>query len=714
MGVTKSQANNISSPNGNSLAVFIDGVTGIMFIKDVNGIVEPISNYVGFPSPYKFGSCDNAIQPVKGSNDANANYSVIGGGNSNSSTASYSAISGGVCNTASGNSSFIGGGCNNLANGACSSIIGGSSNNTNNYSNTHIIGSNINACQADTTWTNCISAQNLTAGCFIVVAPNGVLTNSPTTPYAGSIIQIGLGTGSTERCGLSNNASGCYSVVTGGKFNCAFGDFSTISGGIYNCTYSNFDTIAGGQRNVTCSNQSIIGGGSYNITNGNDSTIAGGKCNSTTGNYSIIGGGYMNVSSASNSIVGGGSFNVASCDHSFVGGGYCNISSEIHSSIGGGIYNSVSGRFSSILGGFCNSVTANYAIATGGTQNCAIGTYSVIAGGNNNSASGVSSVISGGQDNVTSGVNPSTIGGGISNIASNLDSTVSGGFTNTSSGYSSTISGGYSNISSNCATFVGGGSINTASGCLSVIGGGANNISSGANSAILGGQSNNTCNFTNAMIIGSSLCATQACTTFMNCASLANLTVGCFVSVGTNKVLTNSLIIPNYGLFAQTTDSTPVTATAVESSLIGVGVGTLSVPANGFSVGNSFNAQLNGIISCVGTATLEIRVKTLAGVLLADTGIIAMDASTAKSWTLTLQFTIRTLGTTGVASISSGGLFSYIKNSGTNFEGFVLTSLNTTTFDTTVNNTLVITAQWNTNNAGNSIFTRNFVLHKIY
>jgi hypothetical protein len=148
--------------------------------------------------------------------------------------------------------------------------------------------------------------------------------------------------------------------------------------------------------------------------------------------------------------------------------------------------------------------------------------------------------------------------------------------------------------------------------------------------------------------------------------------------------------------------------------LIGAGVGTLSVPANGFTIGNSFVARLDGIISAIGTATLEIRIKTVGGVVLADTGVIAMDASTAKAWTLDLEFTVRTLGGVGVASISSGGLFSYIKNSGLNFEGYVLSTVNSTTFDTTINNTLVITAQWNTNNAGNSIFSRNFVLNKIF
>jgi hypothetical protein len=168
------------------------------------------------------------------------------------------------------------------------------------------------------------------------------------------------------------------------------------------------------------------------------------------------------------------------------------------------------------------------------------------------------------------------------------------------------------------------------------------------------------------------------------------------------------------GLFAQTADGGPVTATIVETSIVGTGVGTLSVPANGFQIGDSFQASLDGIISCVGSATIQVRVKTLTGVLLADTGVIDLDTTTSKSWLLTLYFTIRTLGGAGTATVSSGGLFSYIKNSGTNFEGYVLTNVNSTTFDTTIDNTLVITAQWNTDNAGNSILSRNFTLTKVY
>ena len=169
-----------------------------------------------------------------------------------------------------------------------------------------------------------------------------------------------------------------------------------------------------------------------------------------------------------------------------------------------------------------------------------------------------------------------------------------------------------------------------------------------------------------------------------------------------------------YGLFTQTGTSVAVSATTVESTLINNGIGTITVPANGFQVGDSFNGVLIGHLSCVGTATLQIRIKTTTGVLLADTGVIAMNTATNKHWKLDVNFTIRQLGVASVGSIASGGLFSYTKNSGNNFEGVNFSIINNTTFDTTISNTLLITAEWNTNNAGNSIYSEIFTLNKIY
>jgi hypothetical protein len=169
----------------------------------------------------------------------------------------------------------------------------------------------------------------------------------------------------------------------------------------------------------------------------------------------------------------------------------------------------------------------------------------------------------------------------------------------------------------------------------------------------------------------------------------------------------------NFRVFTQTANSTTITNTTTESTLIGTGVGSLLIPANGFAVGDSFHAKLIGHISCNSSATIRLRVKS-GSVLLAETGIIALDTATNKHWELNVYFTIRALGATTVASIASGGIFSYTKNSGLNFEGTNFSEVNNTTFDTTISNTLNITAQWGAANAADSIYSEIFTLSKTY
>jgi len=183
--------------------------------------------------------------------------------------------------------------------------------------------------------------------------------------------------------------------------------------------------------------------------------------------------------------------------------------------------------------------------------------------------------------------------------------------------------------------------------------------------------------------------------------------------LGNITVIEGSGISPNYGLYVQTASSTPVTNTIVETSLLDGGVGSLTVPANGFNVGDSFRAVLTGHISSVNNHTLRIRVKS-GSVLLADTGALTLFASTNKHWKLDINFTIRQIGGAGVASIASGGSFSYNKNSNDAFEGVNFSVENATTFNTTISNTLVITAQWGTANTGDSIYSDIFVLNKVY
>ena len=166
-------------------------------------------------------------------------------------------------------------------------------------------------------------------------------------------------------------------------------------------------------------------------------------------------------------------------------------------------------------------------------------------------------------------------------------------------------------------------------------------------------------------------------------------------------------------LYTQTNSSIPITATVAELSLLDGGVGNKIIPANGFQVGDSFSAVFVGHISSANNQTLRIRVK--AGTLvLADTGTITLPATSSKHWKLAIDFTIRAIGGPGVASIASGGLFTYSKTASNAFEGVGFSDVNTTTFDTTVSNELFVTGQWGSTNATNSIYTEIFTLHKTY
>jgi hypothetical protein len=170
----------------------------------------------------------------------------------------------------------------------------------------------------------------------------------------------------------------------------------------------------------------------------------------------------------------------------------------------------------------------------------------------------------------------------------------------------------------------------------------------------------------------------------------------------------------NYGLFAQTANSTPVTGTTVETTLINGGVGTLTVPANAFSIGDTFRADMGGVMNAANNQTIRIRVKA-GSIVLLDSGVQGLtSAITNDIWSLSVDFTIRQLGAAGVASIVSLGRFSYVKTNNGAVEGFGFNTLNNTTFDTTVSNTLDITVQWGSTSAGNSIYSDLFVLNKIY
>jgi hypothetical protein len=185
---------------------------------------------------------------------------------------------------------------------------------------------------------------------------------------------------------------------------------------------------------------------------------------------------------------------------------------------------------------------------------------------------------------------------------------------------------------------------------------------------------------------------------------------------GTTYRVKNSVLAPFptvYGLYTQTGTSNTVSATTVETTLINGGVGTLTVSANTFNIGDSFKAEMGGVFSAANNDTIRIRVKA-GPVILLDSGPQTLTTINNDVWVLSMNFSVRQIGATGVASIVSLGVFQFTKTNNAAVNGFSFNTVNNTTFDTTINNTLNITVEWGSNSASNKIYSDIFVLDKIY
>lgn len=204
--------------------------------------------------------------------------------------------------------------------------------------------------------------------------------------------------------------------------------------------------------------------------------------------------------------------------------------------------------------------------------------------------------------------------------------------------------------------------------------------------------------------------------------SLTGAELFAIVQGGVTKYTTleaiNTATTVNYGLFNQTGSSIPVTGSgtgiATSGSLLDGGIGTLSVPANGFSVGDGFQALFTGKLEIANNHTLEIKVKT-DNITLADTGVITMAGTTDKNWRLEIDFSINAIGPAGTANIATAGLFTYRTDSAGDVKGEIFSFVNSSSFDTTINNTLVVEAILGTACQPNEyIYSEYFTLRKTF
>lgn len=163
-----------------------------------------------------------------------------------------------------------------------------------------------------------------------------------------------------------------------------------------------------------------------------------------------------------------------------------------------------------------------------------------------------------------------------------------------------------------------------------------------------------------------------------------------------------------FGLFSQTSDSSELTNSTVETSIVGSGQGSLAVPANMFKVGDSFHAKIGGNISAQNGDQITIKIKSGA-IVLATTGLITLSPATDNGWECELDFTITAIGVSG--NVKTNGNFEYNRDTGT-LEGVVFNDMEA--LDTTGSNMLDITAEWAQEKTQDKIKSTIFILRKTF
>ena len=184
--------------------------------------------------------------------------------------------------------------------------------------------------------------------------------------------------------------------------------------------------------------------------------------------------------------------------------------------------------------------------------------------------------------------------------------------------------------------------------------------------------------------------------------------------VGNKTTLVNAAgFLTVGGLYAGISDGVVINNTVEQSVLPTSGVGSLTVPANRFQVGDSFHCVVAGNCVFDKDDTIQIKLKE-NGNILAQTPVFDLEGAQSgdNAFEIEIDFTIRSIGATG--SIATNFDFTYNK-SGVDSKDFRGTrAMDVQSIDTTVSSTLDITVQFPTNVTPSSLQTRLFRLQKVY
>jgi hypothetical protein len=155
-------------------------------------------------------------------------------------------------------------------------------------------------------------------------------------------------------------------------------------------------------------------------------------------------------------------------------------------------------------------------------------------------------------------------------------------------------------------------------------------------------------------------------------------------------------------IFTQTADAS-VSNTTTETSIVGSGTGTLTLPANFWVVGKTIRVTMSGVYSTVAVTGDTVTIKTKYGSTVlaskATSGLVTGASNLA--WWANLIVTCRSTGATGTVQVS-GGVEYQIAGSAVIFDE-LNNGVATSTLDTTASGLFDITVTHSAANAANTV-----------
>lgn len=153
------------------------------------------------------------------------------------------------------------------------------------------------------------------------------------------------------------------------------------------------------------------------------------------------------------------------------------------------------------------------------------------------------------------------------------------------------------------------------------------------------------------------------------------------------------------------TASATVANTTTETTLVGTGTGSLTLPVNFLAVAKAIEIEAWGTIATLVTPTLRLKVKLGSTVVIDTTAATLLTITGTNLWSAKASIDCRTAGASG--TVFGQGMAMYY-TSATGIAGIASPNTTTSTVDTTATQAIDATATWGTASASNTITCTNF------